>query len=902
MISPMNESFKYFAFISYKREDEEWAVWLQHELEYYHLPASLNGREDLPKEFRPVFRDIDELKAGNLPEQIHHALASSAHLIVICSPRSANSKWVNKEIEDFIEIGRQKGINNLERVFPFIVEGQRHDPEQECFPKYLRELPDEMEILGGNVNDSGRDKAFVKIIAGMLPNVSMDMLWNRYERDKAEEERRKREERDRLLIMQSRFISEKVFDLAEFDSYLARLLALEVIPKDLSNPDRPMIPEAESALRSACSGSASMIWGPSKAKFNDYSFCFHHFAFSPDGKRIATTSSDNFVRIWNIEDSSLLLSFDKHTDQTKAIAYAPDGKHIASSSEDGSLLIWNPENGEEEISLIKNPSPDEPIDLLSFSPDGHQIVSVSSNSQLTVWNLNDGSFRHLTGHTSYPHAASFSPDSKSIISVASDGIRIWDAHTGKPLNHLEKDSEHFVILAAYSSDGKHIVSIHSEDDNSSIKVWDAKSKKHLKTIPLDADATNAALRPDGKQAFVISSQSGSKIWDIESEEALYSIELSYAAPLYSPDGNQIAWNALQDLQNIHIVKLNQEKRVFNIDHSQNGSAEIRFTTFSPIGSYIIATTYDDKTLVLDASSATQIHHFNDYNKTINQYSFSPDGNKIILHNIDNRISIYDLKTGLPVSTINILNGDYINHVSFSPDGTKVLSVLEFEEQKKSLIVWETATGTPVLRMMECAELIDSASFSPDGKLIAMSCSDYSYHKSNETVSILPDEDYIIILDSSNGNLLKAIRTETGMAPFLLFSPDGKRLLTISSGYICATLWDVESGDPIYTIEYSPVKSAAFSPDGNYIVTTNDGGRITVWETASGAAIQTLDISPKDAHSAQFHPNGRQIIASFDDNVITVYDFLPFQELIDQTRERFKNRPLTTEERTLYYLD
>ena len=49
----------YFAFISYKREDEEWAIWFHHELENYHLPISLNGRADLPTEFRPVFRDID---------------------------------------------------------------------------------------------------------------------------------------------------------------------------------------------------------------------------------------------------------------------------------------------------------------------------------------------------------------------------------------------------------------------------------------------------------------------------------------------------------------------------------------------------------------------------------------------------------------------------------------------------------------------------------------------------------------------------------------------------------------------------------------------------------------------------------------------------------------------------
>ena len=37
---------EYFAFISYKSEDVEWAIWVQHELEHYHLPASYNGRTD----------------------------------------------------------------------------------------------------------------------------------------------------------------------------------------------------------------------------------------------------------------------------------------------------------------------------------------------------------------------------------------------------------------------------------------------------------------------------------------------------------------------------------------------------------------------------------------------------------------------------------------------------------------------------------------------------------------------------------------------------------------------------------------------------------------------------------------------------------------------------------------
>lgn len=136
---------EYFAFISYQRKDEEWAKWLAHELEHYRFPVTLNGRSDLPKELRPIFRDIDELSAGNLPIQIHNALENSKHLIVICSPNSAKSQWVNKEIEEFVSMGK------VDKIFPFIIDGKAfsEDDSKECFPPALRNLPKEDERLGG---------------------------------------------------------------------------------------------------------------------------------------------------------------------------------------------------------------------------------------------------------------------------------------------------------------------------------------------------------------------------------------------------------------------------------------------------------------------------------------------------------------------------------------------------------------------------------------------------------------------------------------------------------------------------------------------------------------------------------------------------------------------------------
>ena len=62
-----NKPYRYFAFISYKREDEKWAKWLQKKLESYSLPTAIRKENpNLPNKIRPIFRDQSELSGGNL--------------------------------------------------------------------------------------------------------------------------------------------------------------------------------------------------------------------------------------------------------------------------------------------------------------------------------------------------------------------------------------------------------------------------------------------------------------------------------------------------------------------------------------------------------------------------------------------------------------------------------------------------------------------------------------------------------------------------------------------------------------------------------------------------------------------------------------------------------------------
>lgn len=173
----MQQGLKYYAFISYKHEDEKWAKWLQSKIEHYHFPTNLNGRADLPKHIRPVFRDVTDLNPGFLSKEINDALKQSQWLIVICSPRSAQSPWVCKEAQTFIDLGRS------DRIIPFVIEGSPFsgNPSTECYPQALLNLTGRNELLAANIQEAGRNAAFIRVVSGMF-GLRFDSLWQRYKR------------------------------------------------------------------------------------------------------------------------------------------------------------------------------------------------------------------------------------------------------------------------------------------------------------------------------------------------------------------------------------------------------------------------------------------------------------------------------------------------------------------------------------------------------------------------------------------------------------------------------------------------------------------------------------------------------------------------------------------------
>ena len=178
------ENFKYFAFISYNSHDTLWGKKLQKKLEHYRMPSTLCSEHNWSRTpLKPVFFAPTDIQPGGLSEELQERLRASCHLVVICSPNSARSEWVGREIEFFHSLGRTKNIHF------FIVDGVPHsgDPNTECFNPVVEKLglP---EILGANVHERvypqpwlNRERAYVQLISKLL-GVEFDSIWQRHKR------------------------------------------------------------------------------------------------------------------------------------------------------------------------------------------------------------------------------------------------------------------------------------------------------------------------------------------------------------------------------------------------------------------------------------------------------------------------------------------------------------------------------------------------------------------------------------------------------------------------------------------------------------------------------------------------------------------------------------------------
>jgi WD40 repeat protein len=277
--------------------------------------------------------------------------------------------------------------------------------------------------------------------------------------------------------------------------------------------------------------------------------------FSPDGKTLASGSSDNTIKIWDVNTGNLKTTLTGHSDIVVSVQFSPVGfslpsgigQYLASGSWDSTIKIWDVNTGNLKTTLTGHSSG---VTSVQFSPVGvslpsgigQSLASGSYDQTIKIWDVKTGNLKAtLTGHSNNVNSVQFSPDGKTLASGSWDQtIKIWDVKT-KNLKATLTGHYNSVNSVQFSPDGQYLAS-GSKDDT--IKIWDVKTGNLKATLTGHSNSVQSvAFSPDGQTLASGSSDYTIKIWDVKTgnmKATLTGHSYGVNSVQFSPDGQTLA--------------------------------------------------------------------------------------------------------------------------------------------------------------------------------------------------------------------------------------------------------------------------------------------------------------------------------------------------------------------------
>jgi len=241
--------------------------------------------------------------------------------------------------------------------------------------------------------------------------------------------------------------------------------------------------------------------------------------WSPDGKYIASGSWDKSVRVWNASTGNTISTYRSYYEIVESVAWSPDGKYIASGNRNGTVHVWDVSNGKNIRTFLGHHSNNPNVDVvaIAWSPDGKRIASGSWDRTVKVWNAIKNSNKKndyliFRGHSAEVNTLAWSPNGMRIASGGRDGlVRVWDSSNGA-LSFTYRAHTGYVVGVAWSPDGTRIASAGADK---MVHVWDAATGKYICCYRGHAARVNAvAWSPDSTRIVSASNDRTAQVWQV----------------------------------------------------------------------------------------------------------------------------------------------------------------------------------------------------------------------------------------------------------------------------------------------------------------------------------------------------------------------------------------------------
>lgn len=628
------------------------------------------------------------------------------------------------------------------------------------------------------------------------------------------------------------------------------------------------------------------LWDPSTEKniavLTGHQNGVTDIAISGDSRTLASVGADEkVIRLWNLNTHKPIANIKGKFNRIVSLAYSPDNETVAAGDFDGTVKLLSTKKKKQTASLVGHdlaPSDiTEPgsVLALAFSPDGTILASGSRDTTIRLWDTKTTHHKvTLTGHSGRVTTIAFSSDGKTIASGASythwnsdSSIRLWDAKTGKLLRTIETPA--LIHRLAFSPDNETLASI---NEYNAIHIWNTNTGElKVNLTKQRTERKPISVFPDGKKEIYANDDGTYTLLDVETGhqkpflKALRSLREKGKTedeklflrlyPLtkeyfeYSSDGKTLA---IQEDKSVWLwdVETDTHKGTLSEDFKRFYSMK-----FSPNGQFL-AIEADNTIYLWNTETAKQIAAYTkDKRHRSLLYVFSPDSKLLATAAKDPKmVQLWSTDTGYPKF---LLMGHpwEVSSVIFSPDGNNIIS-----DSSDRALLWNTKTGRRKATFISPEKLSFSLRFSPDGSALV------GYAK-----ALYEDkgDNRIWIWDTETGQQKFILKAHKGRITRTLFTPNGK---TLVSGSADRTMrfWDLETGELITTLEeYDPDSPIAFSLDGQTFASGGENAKILLWDLNAGK-LKTTFSSYNPVRRISFEEDGKTLTTAGIDGTILLW--------------------------------
>ena len=533
-------------------------------------------------------------------------------------------------------------------------------------------------------------------------------------------------------------------------------------------------------------------------------------AFSPDGKRLVGGAQTGGLQVWDIDSEAVLLEPDGHKSAVHSADFSLDSTRLATASSDDTVRLWDLLTGRMirewyiPTGNIGRPSTDSTYKhYIVFSLNNDELVSGSSDKSLRWWDTGTGELVHSSQeHSAEIRAIARCPNGEKLASASDDmTIKLWDWKGKKAIRTLQ-GHKNKVSSVIFSPDGKHLA---SGSKDGSMGLWDVATGTLLRKVLLSTQVNDLAFSPDGCQLALA-------LWDgtiqLHDAHTLLVSSTPQRPPAritsltFSPSSSLLA-----AIQSDHTVRLVDPTTNTQLGLLTGHSGAVNSAAFS-VCSIFLATTSDDCTVKLWStlcSPPALLHTLTGHSGWVRCAVFAPGARMLASGADDRTIRLWSLPGGALLQTLRDAHADWIRALAFSPDG----SLLASASDDQTVRVWDVSVVTGK------APVLVHALEEHTGWVTAVAFSGYKNIKAVEAARVTAAEGE---KDESGGEEEEEDEGRKEMEGHR--QREGRLRLASAAGDGMVRLWDARSGEQlgVYTGVGKGVGWIKFSRDQRRVET------------------------------------------------------------------------------------